>query len=360
MMMRNNFSGKQTDAASNLSVLGAHLKSLREAQGLSYDDVEKSTHVRPHILRAIEEGRVESEAPMVYARGFIKTYCEFLMAMDLWRKYCGSISSEGDVSAFKGKSDGVQVDLRHRTPVFRRSSIIWVYIVLFAAVLCAAYLLLNQRGVLEIEGFFLRGSGETSVGSADLPSSSTPSGDQSGASVPPEIPPAEEFGIFSYDIPASAAPPIGDLPSPDRASFAASDRGSGNLSWMDGGGGSSSVDSVMPQMSQAESSVRARDRRLRIVITGGENNLIVEQNGKVVTRRRLAKGGTREYDVKGDTSISLSVGNGAEITWFGKKYDQVGLNASPLSLVFHPDGSVSVKSGETAHFRNETAAANEN
>ena len=86
-MMRNNFPEKQTDAVSNLSVLGAHLKSLREAQGLSLDDVGKSTHVRPHILRAIEEGRVENEAPMEYARGFIKTYCEFLIAMDLWRKY---------------------------------------------------------------------------------------------------------------------------------------------------------------------------------------------------------------------------------------------------------------------------------
>ncbi|MDR3354817.1 MAG: helix-turn-helix domain-containing protein [Synergistaceae bacterium] len=354
-MEQNNFSGKQTDAANDLSVLGAHLKSLREAQGLSLDDVERSTHVRPHILRAIEEGRVESEAPMVYARGFIKTYCEFLMAMDLWRKYGGSISPEGDASSVGGKPIAGNIDLKHPTPIFRRSSIIWVYMVLVVAVLCAAYLLWNQHGALEIEGFFLRGLREMSGSSPDIAEPSISSGDRDGAAVPPAIPSAEEFGIFSYDISTSSASLAGGLPSSDRASSR-----SGDLSWMvGGGGGPPSVDSVVPQAPQAES-VRARDRRLSIVITGGENNLIVEQNGKVVTRRRLAKGGTREYDVKGDTSVSLSVGNRAEITWFGKKYGPVGLDASPLSLVFRPDGSVSVKSGATAYFRRENGSAGAN
>jgi hypothetical protein len=356
MRMWDDLSEKQAGVTDDLSVLGAHLRSLREAQGLSYDDVANSTHVRPHILRAIEEGRAHSEAPMVYMRGFIKTYCEFLMATDLWQKYGVSISSSGNSVPAGGKTGGVNVDLKHQTAIFRRSSIIWVYILLVTAVLGAAYLLWSQRGVYgtRMEGFFFRNSGETGEGVATMPASSDLSGDLGGAAVSVDIPSAEEFGIFSYDV-SSVIVPLSVGP---QVSGGAPASGSGDLSWMNAGGGQPRIDSVMPS-AQTES-IRARDRRLKIVITGGENNLIVEQNGKVVTRRRLAKGGTREYDVKGDTSVSLSVGNRAEITWFGKKYEQAGLNASPLSLVFHPDGSVSVKSGATEHFGNETASADAN
>ncbi|MDR1481605.1 MAG: helix-turn-helix domain-containing protein [Synergistaceae bacterium] len=349
--MRDNLSEKQTSVTDDLSELGVHLRSLREAQGLSYDDVAKFTHVRPHILIAIEEGRIYSEAPMVYMRGFIKTYCEFLMAMDLWQKYGTNISSsESDVLAGE-KSIGAHIDLKHQTAIFRRSSIIWVYILLVTAVLCAAYLLWSQQGVYgtKIEGFFYRNRGETDEGMRTLPASL----DLGSIAISADIPSAEEFGIFSYDVSSA----IVSTALPGGPSVPASR--SGDLSWMNISGGLPSIDSAMPPATQTES-VRARDRRLKIVITGGENNLIVEQNGKVVTRRRLAKGGTREYDVKGDTSVSLSVGNRAEITWFGKKYDQAGPNASPLSLVFHPDGSVSVKSGVTEHFGNNTVSANGN
>ncbi|MDR1885221.1 MAG: helix-turn-helix domain-containing protein [Synergistaceae bacterium] len=347
--MRDRFSVKPTEAADGLSILGAHLRMLREAQGLSYDDVAKSTHVRPHILKAIEEGRIEAEAAPVYARGFTKTYCEFLMAMDLWKKYSGALPEE---SRPPGQdSDGTLIELNPPTPMFRRSSIIWVYIMLVIAVLGAAYLLWNQHSDPGGIEFPLRITGNDLIGDAPMRSSDL-SPDAIASALSYDIPLSQELGIFSYDV-ASANITSGDLTWSAAPGIAASasvtPSGSGDLSWMNSGASSPSVDLSPPPVPQPVP-VRIKDRRLRIVITGRENNLIVEQNGKVVTRRRLSNGGAREYDVRGDTSVSLSVGSAAEITWFGKKYEQVGLDANPLALVFHPDGTVSVKSGNTAYF----------
>ena len=125
--------------------LGGMLKALREAQGLTYDDVSVATHVRPHIIQAIENGTIGSVSAPVYARGFIKTYCEYLMASDLWKKYSQGKLSQDDSGEPAADGEEEPVDIQHPTPIFRRSSIVWVYIILVMAVTGAAYLLWSQR-----------------------------------------------------------------------------------------------------------------------------------------------------------------------------------------------------------------------
>ncbi|MDR3075918.1 MAG: helix-turn-helix domain-containing protein, partial [Synergistaceae bacterium] len=124
--------------------LGAQLKALREAQGLSFDDVAAATHVRPHMIKSIESGTIEETMPQVYVRGFMKTYCEYLMASDLWRKYSLGIPSGDDSGEVNPEETEEQIEIKHPVPMFRRSSIIWVYIILVVAVLGAAYLLWSQ------------------------------------------------------------------------------------------------------------------------------------------------------------------------------------------------------------------------
>ena len=103
--------------ADDMILLGIELRELREAQGLSYEDVERVIHVRKYAIEAIESGRVTQVMAPVYARGFVKTYCEFLCAHDLWRKYSQHLSMT-DVLSRPGSSLKVQAEISHPTPIF--------------------------------------------------------------------------------------------------------------------------------------------------------------------------------------------------------------------------------------------------
>lgn len=58
--------------------LGHELQEAREQKGLSLEEVQQTTKIRTRYLEAIESGRLDTLPGMVYARGFIKSYAEFL------------------------------------------------------------------------------------------------------------------------------------------------------------------------------------------------------------------------------------------------------------------------------------------
>jgi len=346
-MRQDNTAQIQINNSAELKKLGSQLKALREAQGLSYDDVASVTHVRPHVIQSIENGTIEDSVAHVYARGFIKTYCEYLMASDLWRKYSLGILSSDDSGEVNTEEPEEQIEIKHPTPMFRRSSIIWVYIILVIAVLGAAYLLWSQSrqpGGTE-EGFPFHPSpvsnDVTEEISVTLEDENTIvlSGD------PAAIIQRVSGDLASVDIlpiptPQSAEAQI----SPDNRAIAP-----GDISWMD----ETSV-SVRPVVELPQFA----DKTLLIEITGSNNRLTVEQNGKVVTRRTLSIGGRRSYDIASETKVTFSSGNKARVTWFGKRYDSVGADNNTITLVFHPDGSVTLVSGKSPHFAQDASSGN--
>lgn len=58
--------------------IGQKLKRQRELLGLSYDDVERHTHVRTHYLIALEEGNLAGLPSPVQGRGMLSNYAQFL------------------------------------------------------------------------------------------------------------------------------------------------------------------------------------------------------------------------------------------------------------------------------------------
>ena len=337
------------ESMTDIGKLGEQLRELREAQGLSYDDVSNSTRVRPHMLRAIEEGRIEEVAAPVYARGFVKTYCEYLLADDLWRKYnsCLFMPDTDVVSPSRKAESDSQVEINHSTPVFRRSSIIWVYVVLVIAVLGAAFLLWSQQregggGV----GFPLRIQEPRQGTSQDASASDdarAPNG--SRAPVSPDAVSADS-AVRPNPLPVSAGGA-----SRDNAAGSIAGASSGDLSWMD-----EAASGALIAGRSVDGRVVQADRKLFIKITGRQNRLVVRQGGENLTRRTLSAGDVRSYDVTVETEVSFSVGSAADITWFGKDYNGVGSEKNPISMVFYPDGGVRVITGISPYFKADRTA----
>ncbi len=58
--------------------LGSYLKNHRESKKISLRELAKTTRVREHILRAIEEDRHDLLPPATYVRGFLLAYAKYL------------------------------------------------------------------------------------------------------------------------------------------------------------------------------------------------------------------------------------------------------------------------------------------
>ena len=57
---------------------GKHLKQERELRNLSLDEVSKSTRIKKHFIKAIEEDRFDLCPPPFYVKGFLANYARYL------------------------------------------------------------------------------------------------------------------------------------------------------------------------------------------------------------------------------------------------------------------------------------------
>jgi cytoskeleton protein RodZ len=58
--------------------IGQKLRQARQAQSLTLEEIAQETHMRVYYLRALEDGNYESIPSMAQARGFLRSYAEFL------------------------------------------------------------------------------------------------------------------------------------------------------------------------------------------------------------------------------------------------------------------------------------------
>src|SRR4029450_3298584 len=77
-----------------MPAVGAYLRELRERQGVWIDGVARSTRVLHHYLEALESDDLASLPAPVFAKGFIRAYCQALgvpadEALSLYEKRAG-------------------------------------------------------------------------------------------------------------------------------------------------------------------------------------------------------------------------------------------------------------------------------
>ncbi|MFC1592609.1 helix-turn-helix domain-containing protein [Candidatus Omnitrophota bacterium] len=75
---------------------GERLRKLREAKGLSLEEVHRRTKIHIGILQALEKDAVDNLAP-AYVKGLLKIYCVFLgvAAEDFIADYAKKVSNTG-------------------------------------------------------------------------------------------------------------------------------------------------------------------------------------------------------------------------------------------------------------------------
>jgi transcriptional regulator with XRE-family HTH domain len=58
--------------------IGSSLRATRERRGLSFEDVERDTCIRPRYLRALEDEAFQLLPSRAYAKAFLREYAEYL------------------------------------------------------------------------------------------------------------------------------------------------------------------------------------------------------------------------------------------------------------------------------------------
>src|SRR5881296_2587327 len=61
-----------------MPAVGVYLRDLRERQGISLEELSRSTRVLHHYLEALETDDLASLPAPVFTKGFIRAYCQVL------------------------------------------------------------------------------------------------------------------------------------------------------------------------------------------------------------------------------------------------------------------------------------------
>jgi len=122
---------------------GQQLKALREARGLSIEEVARATNTKAETIETIEAGTILEHTPPTYARGFVRLYAEHLEAdldriMEDFDRCCPAESARLYV-----KSVGTMMHKDFRPGIHRRSSPVRIFSLILLALfvcVCAAYI----------------------------------------------------------------------------------------------------------------------------------------------------------------------------------------------------------------------------
>ncbi|HID84885.1 MAG TPA: helix-turn-helix domain-containing protein [Anaerolineales bacterium] len=67
--------------------IGQALRRARQARSLSLEQVSDALHIKPHYLRALEEGQWEDLPSPAQGRGFLRLYAAFLgVDLKVWQE----------------------------------------------------------------------------------------------------------------------------------------------------------------------------------------------------------------------------------------------------------------------------------
>lgn len=276
--------------------LGEKLRSIREAQGLSIIVVSDITKIQRHYLQAIEDGELSRLPRGPYVRGFVRQYCEFLSAADLWGVYDELTQQKQSLNA----TPESEPDYIASPNVFKSSSHWWIYLIILVSLAAAAWITWNYRGEITnlstnpIDGGTAAASNDRAAASADQP-----------------------------------------LPSAQP-----SEGGNVDLSWMDGKSPASATETALSADTAPEPAAQADAAKNVIRIDAIASVwLSVSAGEQTLFRSTIKSGESRSFEVT-NKAIRVRYGNpaGAVVTWNGSTANPLGTGSKPKTIIYHPDG----------------------
>lgn len=275
-----------------MSSLGLHLRGLREAKGMSLDDIARSTRVGRSHLEALESDTFGELPAPVFVKGFIRAYCEFLdaspeEALGLYRETTGeSASSQGPLRPLPA-------------PRSRRAGPLTISVVLFVA--------------LGASLFALRIGLQTPR--KDTPAASAPAREEV------RNPPAPPSGAGKTGAIAAASPTATQAPAPSVRSATTP----------------ATAPSPAPAPSATSAAGEAKPGDQRLVVRAIEPTwLRVQVDEGQVAEELLQAGAVREW--RAARRFILTVGNagGIEIDLNGKRIPPLGAKGAVIQRLVLP------------------------
>lgn len=300
----------QEEKQEQLAVLGAKLKSLREAQSLTIADISSETKIQKHYIEAMESGRLDMLPKGPYTRSFLKQYCSRLCAMDLWDSY--DVLTQDKKLIVRGSIDSphdTEYNYTKEPKTFRKRSFFWIYAIAVISICAAAWITWQYR--------------------SDFASVSTSPVDGGTTSVEAPAAPVPEQAPQQPAAPASA-----DAQSAPAAT-------SVDLGWMDG----------KPPSAAAPAEVRSADKPAAQTADGvlriTANSVVwakVSQNNVTMFEGLMQPGESKEYRAT-DTPLRVRFGNPAKtaVFWNGQEINPVDGGGRPITRYYHQDGTVTDK-----------------
>lgn len=301
---------QQTDGKENLGTntpaeLGKKLAELRDAQGLSLEDAREATKIQTKHLAAIEAGELEELPKGPFRRSFVKQYCEYLSAPDLWERYDKIISKATPPLHIYGNKKDEEASYIGNPKVFRQSSHLFIYVVVMLCLAAAAWVTWQYRGEIITDATNPIEGGTVTARKSDDVAAVVESADK----------------VQSADVPAPAAASV-------------------DLGWMDG---KPPVRAAAASAEPKPVAAPAPVEKVPVVKVTSRGVVWIKFSigNEVFFQGTLKKGESREFSPRKDVPLRVRYGNPAEssVSWNGtQKY--AGSSSKPVTRYYWYDGRV--------------------
>jgi cytoskeleton protein RodZ len=292
-----------------MSSLGPYLRGLREAKGMSLDDIARSTRVGRRHLEALESDTFSELPAPVFVKGFIRAYCEFLdapseEALGLYRETTGEpVAPHGPLRPLLA-------------PRPRRAGPLAISIILFVA--------------LGVSLFALRlGLQSSRKDTATVATPAKEDGRKATASVP-----ASSAGKPSADT--HATPPAAQSAAASTASAPAAVPAPSSSS----GAPPASPSTSAPIPSSPSSAADAKPGNHHLVVRAIEPTwLRVQVDEGQVAEELLQAGAVREWSATRRFTLTVGNAGGVEIDLNGRRMPSLGAKGAVIQRLVLPQES---------------------
>ena len=314
----------------SLEELGAKLREIRTERSLTLENVAEAICVRKNFLEDIEAGTFENFIALVYARGFVRSYAEYLEAPELWQEYSVQLTPESfsglprrqsqrQKNAAQTPSRGSSVSPAAQTQGFKQSNLRKKCIVVLLLIIiagCGALWANWDRIGAEIVSVQQKQA-------LDAEQSRRAQDEKLEAQKKAEMEAAERErlrreeeaqkaqSVVSLDAAESAAAPA---PAPADSS------------------------PVQSQEQPAEQKPESAPKKVLVVRASGECWLRLTQGEKLLTERTVKKDYERSFDLNRAIIGRFGAGHRIEVSVNGAPFAPIGKGVRRLE--FRPDGTI--------------------